>query len=290
MRTPAPLGRPWLLACFCAAIAAQTAGVTPRSVPQGDVLRVTSSPEAAAARMDGRVVPLFPQPDGQAFGLMPVPVAEKPGEYKLELLTKSGAVASAATITVLNAHFPSQNIVLSKALSELKATPEESDSVAAFRKEELPTRYWSEPLSAPVPGCMTSLFGVQRLHNGKPTGDFHAGVDLRGAAGAPIHAAAAGVVKIAAQFNLHGGTVAIDHGQGLQSMYLHMSKIAAVEGAIVQKGDVIGYVGSTGRSTAPHLHWTLYANGVAVNPLQWVRIRPCPQPMRRSRKTRPKRG
>ncbi len=277
-----------LLAFACAAIAGgQARRMAPRSVLQGGVVRITSPDDAATARMNGRVIPLFPQPDGEAFGLMPVPVTAKPGEYKLELLTKNGALARAETITVLNAHFPVQNIVISKALSELKPTPEESDAVAAFRKEVLPTRYWSEPLSAPVPGCMTSLFGVQRLHNGKPTGDYHAGLDLRGAAGAPIRAAAAGVVKIAAQFNLHGGTVAIDHGQGLQSMYLHMSKIAAVPGAVVQKGDVIGYVGSTGRSTAPHLHWTLYANGVAVNPLQWVHVRPCAPPARRSRKTRP---
>jgi len=82
-------------------------------------------------------------------------------------------------------------------------------------------------------------------------------------------------VKIVRAWNIHGGTVAIDHGQGLQSIYLHMSKFATAEGAVVKKGDVIGYVGSTGRSTAPHLHWSLYANGVPVNPRQWVPLTAC---------------
>ena len=76
-------------------------------------------------------------------------------------------------------------------------------------------------------------------------------------------------------FNLRGGTVGIDHGQGLSSIYLHMSSFAVAEGALVNKGDVIGYVGATGRATGAHLHWTLYANGVAVNPQQWVAVQPC---------------
>jgi murein DD-endopeptidase MepM/ murein hydrolase activator NlpD len=70
--------------------------------------------------------------------------------------------------------------------------------------------------------------------------------------------------------------VGIDHGQGLESMYLHLSRFAVAEGAAVKKGDVIGYSGSTGRSNAPHLHWSLYANGVPVNPLQWVGLKACP--------------
>jgi murein DD-endopeptidase MepM/ murein hydrolase activator NlpD len=118
-------------------------------------------------------------------------------------------------------------------------------------------------------------FGVQRLYNGKPSGTYHGGVDQRSPAGRPVRAAADGVVKIVQAWNIHGGTVGIDHGQGLESMYLHMSRFAAKEGAAVKKGDVIGYVGSTGRSTAPHLHWSLYANGVPVDPRQWVPLKAC---------------
>jgi murein DD-endopeptidase MepM/ murein hydrolase activator NlpD len=122
---------------------------------------------------------------------------------------------------------------------------------------------------------MISPFGVQRLHNGKPTGNYHAGIDQRSPAGRPVRSVAGGVVKIVGQFNIHGGTVAIDHGQGLQSTYLHLSAFAATAGAVVKQGDVVGYVGSTGRSTAPHLHWSLHVNGVPVNPAQWVTLQPC---------------
>jgi murein DD-endopeptidase MepM/ murein hydrolase activator NlpD len=136
-------------------------------------------------------------------------------------------------------------------------------------------RHWEEPFLAPTSGCMNSPFGVQRLHNGKPTGNYHRGVDQRGPNGRPIVAAASGVVRIARMFNVHGGTVGIDHGQGLTSIYIHMSKIAAEEGAMVKKGDVIGYIGSTGFSTGPHLHWGINVHGVPVQPLQWVKLTPC---------------
>lgn len=247
-------------------------------IPQGNTLRVHSAVAAADASFDGRTIRMFAQKEGGWLGLMPIPATEKPGEYKLEILGANGAVIETRSVIVRDAHFPSQNVVISKALSELKPTLDETDITASFRKEVLDTRYWAEPLIEPVPGCMTSLFGVRRLHNGKPTGDYHAGLDIRAAQGTPIHAASAGVVKIARMFALHGGTVAIDHGQGLQSMYLHMSRIAATEGATVQKGDVLGYAGSTGRSTAPHLHWSLYVNSVPVNPLEWVKVRPCTAP------------
>ena len=73
----------------------------------------------------------------------------------------------------------------------------------------------------------------------------------------------------------------LDHGQAVTSFYLHMSKFATTEGASVKKGDVIGYVGTTGRSTAPHLHWSIAVNGSNVNPLQWVRVPPCSAPSKK---------
>ena len=117
------------------------------------------------------------------------------------------------------------------------------ETVAALRKAVTDTRYWSEPFERPLPGCMTSPFGVRRLHNGKRTGGYHGGIDQRGSAGTPIRAIADGVVAIVRPYNIHGNVVGIDHGQGVASLYLHMSKFATKEGAKVSKGDVIGYVG-----------------------------------------------
>ena len=250
--------------------------VVPEKAAQGELLRVIGNSASQGAKLNGRTVRLHPQSQpGESLGLMPIPVLMKPGEYRLEWLDAHGTVLHAQTFVVANAHYPAQNIVLTKSLSQLRSTPEERDRVSEFQKGESTIRYWSFPLHAPLDGCLTSLFGVRRLHNGKPTGDFHAGLDQRGASGTPIHAAAAGDVKLAGQFALHGGTVGIDHGQGLKSIYLHMSEIAAKEGDHVQAGDVIGYVGSTGRSTGPHLHWALYAHSEPVNPLQWLHLTPC---------------
>jgi murein DD-endopeptidase MepM/ murein hydrolase activator NlpD len=256
-------------------LGAQTFTFTPAAPRQGQTLEVRAGNDATEARLDGRTITLFPQPDGLSLGLMPIPVLEKPGAYTLEFLDKSGAVIHSSHLTVLDAHYPKQNIAIAPAISELKPSPGEQDTVNAFRKEVTPKRHWAEPLDIPVHGCITSLFGVARYYNGKPTGEYHAGLDQRAAAGTPIHAIAAGVVKIVEPYNLRGGTVAIDHGQGLESIYLHMSKFAVKEGDVVGRGDVIGYAGATGRATGPHLHWTIYANGVAVSPLQWVHAVPC---------------
>ncbi len=264
----------WLLFLVASAAVAQTVDV-PRSIRQGSALRVHGPAAAASARMNERTIRLFPQPGGATLGLMPVSVDQKPGDYKLELLDASGAVVGAASVQVLDAHFRKQNVAIGQSLAELKPSPGETETVAAFRATLSEVRHWSEPLSLPVRGCMTSPFGVQRYLNGKPTGNFHGGIDQRSPAGTPVHAADAGTVKIAREWNLHGRTVGIDHGQGLASIYLHMSRVAVAEGATLNKGDVVGYVGSTGRSTAPHQHWTPYANGVSVNPLDWVEVAPC---------------
>jgi murein DD-endopeptidase MepM/ murein hydrolase activator NlpD len=254
---------------------AQEFTFTPAAVRQGEVLKLHAAKEAAKARMNGITIPLFAEADGSSFGLMPVGVEEAPGEYKLEFLDGAGSAIHETTVTVHDAHYPKQNVVISQALSELRASTEEADTVHAFLTSVSPVRYWEEPFKAPVSGCMNSPFGASRLHNGKPTGDYHGGVDQHGAMGAPIRAVAAGTVKISQMFTLRGGTVGIDHGQGLETIYMHMSRFAAKEGQQVQAGDVIGFVGSTGRATGPHLHWSLYANGHSISPNQWVRLTPC---------------
>jgi murein DD-endopeptidase MepM/ murein hydrolase activator NlpD len=190
-------------------------------------------------------------------------------------------------ITVEDADYPRENLTIAPSISTLKPSPGEQATVGKFRDAVTPERYWKEPFDPPVPGCVTSPFGSTRLHNGKLTGDFHAGVDQRGAAGTPIHPITAGVVKIVQKWNLRGGTVAVDHGQGVKTIYLHMSAFQAKEGQQVTPADVIGYIGSTGRSTGPHVHWTIYVNTVPVNPGQWMKLESCSSAA--ARRTTPKR-
>jgi len=206
---------------------------------------------------------------------MPVAVADTPGTYPIEFLAEDGTTLASVTLAIRKTIFPSQNVTLAPQIEALHSTTEEMQTLTTFRDSVSDVKYWEDPLIAPVPGCIISPFGVKRLHNGKPTGEFHAGIDQRAPAGTPIRAAAAGVVKIVQPFNVLGGTVAIDHGQGLETMYLHMSKLNVELGTHVNKGDVIGYVGATGRANGPHLHWVVYVNGVPVNPQQWVTLNSC---------------
>lgn len=121
-------------------------------------------------------------------------------------------------------------------------------------------------MTAPVAGHLTSSYGM-RFHPILGYSRMHQGVDFGARWGTPIYAATSGRVVFAGVHGGHGNFVKIDHGDGIATGYGHMSRIAASSGQMVRQGQVIGYVGSTGLSTGPHLHYEVYRNGVAVNPL-----------------------
>jgi len=264
---------------FCAQQSvAQQCTVSPASINLGEVLRLTCTGDFAFAKWNDRTVRMFKQPDGKSFGLMPVSVKDAPGSASIDFLGQQGAVLASAKFVVRATRFPSENVRLSAEIEALHSTPEEIKLLTDFRNGVSEERFWHDPLTPPVEGCVTSPFGVKRLHNGKPTGEFHGGVDQRTPAGEPIRAIADGKIVYAQKFNVLGNAVGIDHGQGLGSMYLHMSELKVTPDMLVKKGDVLGFAGSTGRSTGPHLHWVLYANGVNVNAAQWVKLAACPRP------------
>jgi murein DD-endopeptidase MepM/ murein hydrolase activator NlpD len=254
---------------------AQPCTVKPAAISLGQTVRLSCQIPASSAKLQDRTVRLFPQPNGSSQGLMPIAVADVPGSYEIEFLAEDGKSLASAKLTIRATTFLTQNVVLAPQIEALHSTPEDIQTLSEFRNTVSDVKYWEDPLVAPVPGCILSPFGVKRLHNGKPTGEFHAGIDQRSTAGRPIQAVAGGIVKIAQPFAVLGGTVAIDHGQGLETMYLHMSKLLVEPGARVKKGEVIGYVGSTGRANGPHLHWVVDVNGVPVNPQQWVALKSC---------------
>ena len=130
----------------------------------------------------------------------------------------------------------------------------------------------SVPLRKPLPGHLevSSGFGVRRdPFLGTPA--MHTGLDLRGEIGEPVHATAGGTVKIAGRDGGYGNLVEIDHGRGLSTRFGHLSKILVKVGQKVRLGQVIGLVGSTGRSTGPHLHYETRINGEAVDPQKFLR-------------------
>ncbi len=126
------------------------------------------------------------------------------------------------------------------------------------------------PTMWPVLGRLTSSFG-ERLDPFNGEGAFHAGLDIAAAYGTPIHAPADGVIAKAGPASGYGREVMIDHGGGITTIYGHLSSFAMVAGQIVKQGQVIGYVGSAGRSTGPHLHYEVRVNNVPVNPHKYLR-------------------
>ena len=126
---------------------------------------------------------------------------------------------------------------------------------------------WRQQFIRPVSGRISGLFGAQRIYNGTP-GSYHSGMDIAAANGTPFVAPADGVVILSATdaFTLEGHLLMIDHGMGLNSAFLHSSKLFVKEGDVVKQGQVIGEVGATGRASGPHLHWGLKWNNARVDP------------------------
>jgi len=131
---------------------------------------------------------------------------------------------------------------------------------------------WEGTFDKPVQGPVIGEFGVHRVRNKTIDAGYHKGYDLKAEKGTPALASSSGSVLMAANLKAHGRTVLINHGQGVMTIYLHLNSISVKEGQKVHKGDKIGLVGSSGLSTAPHVHWGLYVHGVPVDPKPWTEI------------------
>lgn len=128
----------------------------------------------------------------------------------------------------------------------------------------------SIPSRMPLDGAtLTSSFGM-RTHPVLGGRRAHKGIDLAAPTGTPVYATADGLVQMAQWYSSYGNYIQIGHGNDMETRYAHLSRIVAAEGAWVKKGDLIGYVGSTGRSTGPHLHYEVRISGMAVNPIPYM--------------------
>ncbi|MGI8575674.1 MAG: murein hydrolase activator EnvC family protein [Egibacteraceae bacterium] len=160
-------------------------------------------------------------------------------------------------------------------VAELQATEERLQEELRTRIRTAPGGPAAVPMAAsgrffhPIPGMTDSNFGW-RVHPIFGTRRFHAGMDTGAPTGTPIHAAQSGVVYSAGSLGGYGNAVILDHGGGLTTLYAHQSQVAVSAGQTVARGEVIGYVGSTGYSTGPHLHFEVRVGGEAREPLEWL--------------------
>ncbi|WP_066096312.1 M23 family metallopeptidase [Xanthomonas massiliensis] len=144
---------------------------------------------------------------------------------------------------------------------------EQAQVTAARARDDARTDF-AQPFVWPVTGRISGRFGNARVYNGQAAGAGHSGMDIAVPTGTPVKAPAAGVVTFAApDLYLTGGTLLLDHGYGISSNFLHLSRLDVKPGDRVEQGQVIGAVGATGRATGPHLHWGMNWFDVRIDPL-----------------------
>ena len=198
---------------------------------------------------------------------------DKTGEHELSLVFDLDGESLEKTfkISVKDKDYPEQHLSLPE---EMVTPPQEVHDRIARDREQIRSalstltmdRYWEEDFKEPVPGDVSSPFGVQRFLNGQPR-SAHQGVDFRGPEGTPVKAVTDGRVVLTGDFYYGGKTVILDHGQGIHSLYMHLSSIDVQEDVFVSQGEKVGEVGMTGRATGPHLHLGVYVLGDAVDPM-----------------------
>lgn len=249
------------------------ATAAPKTLPQGGVaeIRVASdAPLAGLVLVDGdKRIPLERDPSGRSFGgLFGVDLDAKVGAREVTVESPDGATRLALPFEVLRGKFRIQKLSVDPKYVEVPPAEQErvkADGArvnAAYRSAEA-ARRWSS-FARPV-AFEGGNFGARRVYNGK-TQSFHAGLDMLAPKGTPVAAAADGRVALAGDLYFSGGTVLLDHGGGLFTSYMHLSRVDVKDGDIVAKGTILGLVGATGRVTGPHLHWAARLHGARVNP------------------------
>lgn len=262
-----------LSALFVHPAQAFLAQVTPTAPRLGDTLTVALRSESGAPKVavGTKTYPAFPVGSNQYRTLLPTTPLDKPGSMTIQV--QDGADTQTLRFSLKKRWFPTQSIWLPPG-KDSNSDEYEFDQMDAFKAIVSPEKYWSGPFLKPNNGPTTTPYGVRRYYNGVFAKDYyHRGVDYAGSSGSPVRAPAAGRVALigreANRFKVHGNCIGLDHGQGVESVYLHLSRIDVKEGDVVKAGQVIGTLGGTGAATGPHLHWGLYVFGQSVDPVPW---------------------
>jgi hypothetical protein len=250
-------------------------------VHQGGTIRVAASDGVSGtAVLFGRSYPLSPAADG-LMGFVGIGVGDPigPASMTLNVVRANGqAERQVRTFTILKTQWTVDYIFIPpspppdpNAPPPPPPPPDETALLPVVYSGFSPPKWqptWAAPLGGPL--WVTGYFGEQRSFNGGPVQGHHGGTDFGAPAGTPILSTNDGVVVMSGHYRIRGILVVVDHGGGVFSLYGHMQERTVTVGDMVKKGDVIGYVGSTGLSTGPHLHWEMSVSGVLVDGLRWL--------------------
>ena len=257
--------------------------VTPSAVVAGspELIRVGAP---ATAKLDGELVGqklgFFRGEDEKNwYALVGVDVEAAPGQSTLAIhmrLANGELRDLSRTVTILPAHY--RTAELSVAPRFIQPNPAELKQIEfeiALKKKifavSAPRPLWSGDFRAPVRAAPTASFGTRRTFNGK-LASVHKGMDFRARMGTPVYASNSGVVVLAERLYFEGNCVVIDHGLGLYTIAMHLSKIHIHEGERVTKGQLLGLSGATGRVTGPHLHWAVRWDNAYLDPAKLLRM------------------
>lgn len=252
----------------------------PPNLVQGKTLKMTVTAREELS-LEGKIVDyelsFFPHLEG-FVALQGIHAMLKPGYYPATL---SGIMIDGTRfdfsqqVYIQDGGYPLETIpgVDSETIDVENTKPEDLEWFAVVEPVG-ETRFWSGVFKAPVPNpwneCFTSFFGNRRSYNGSAFNYFHTGLDFCGGKGVEIYAPAAGRVVFADSLIVRGNATVIDHGWGVYTAYAHQSEILVEEGDFVERGQLIGLIGSTGRITGPHLHWEVIVGGIQVDPMDWL--------------------
>lgn len=205
-----------------------------------------------------------------------IPVDTPPGQHELEVRATSRRrrkMRQQRSLTVSETEFLGELISIPSEKSGLLTSPylsKEAKAIRAAVRDGQTSQIWRGGFLLPADGRISSPFGARRVYNDGTASWQHKGVDIANAEGTQILAPNSGVVVFSQPMKVHGGTIILDHGQGVFSIFYHLKERLAEPGDEIERGETIGLMGETGLATGPHLHWGLYVGGVAVDPIEWT--------------------
>lgn len=248
---------------------------TPSALHPGDVARIdvggiSSSAQITATVLGQDLAFHYSEPEQTWRALVGIDLDTKPGAYRLRIQRSGSAVQTIRTLRILPKRFRVRRLRVSPEFVDppadaLEQIAQDAAVLAAAYARRSPKK-WMEPFILPVDGAPTSNFGTRSYYNGQPRSP-HAGVDFVGDPGTPVRAANRGEVVVSAPMYFTGNTIVVDYGDGLLSVFAHLSELHAKTGDMVEANTIVGLVGATGRVTGPHLHWSVRLNGARVDPL-----------------------